>query len=388
MRLEELKALPVLNSNGDYTILITASTKKNKSKTIVPSGTSAGTYEKKITNISDALKRIKILNYKLKGQELQKIDELIEKEAGNVSTGISIATQKLIAKEKGINYYEHLGGNTLPIPFMNIINGGLHAGNELSFQEFMIVPMGKTFSQSILMATEVYKSLKTELKNKYGNQSINVGMEGGYAPLMKKNEEALKTITKVLHKLGYSEEVKIAIDAAANSFYNKNYQVDGLTITKDQLINYYEKLTNDYNLVSIEDPFQEEDFMSFNELKERLKKTQIVGDDLTVTNPERVIKAINNHSCNALLVKVNQAGTVTKTINSVNEARKDNWQIMISHRSGDTCDSFIADLSVGLNAQMIKSGAPARGERVAKYNRLLEIENELGKKAVYHRKIL
>jgi len=388
MRLEGLKALPVLNSNGDYTIMVTLSTKKNKSRTIVPGGTSAGAHEKKTTSTNDAVARIKILNNKLKGQELTKIDELIETEAGNVSTGISIATQKLIAKEKGKQYYEQLGGNTLPIPFMNIINGGMHAGNELSFQEFMIAPIGKTFSESILMATEVYKSLKNELKNKYGKQATNVGMEGGFSPPMKKNTEALKTITNVLEKLGYREEVKLAIDAAANSFYNKNYQVDGLTLNKEKLINYYEKITKDYNLISIEDPFNEEDFMSFNELHERLKNTQIVGDDLTVTNPERVIKAVDNKSCNCLLVKINQAGTVNKAMKAINEARKDNWNLMISHRSGDSCDSFIADLTVGLNAGMIKAGAPARGERVAKYNRLLEIENELGKKARYSKKLL
>jgi len=381
MQLDGLKALPVLNSNGDYTILVTAYTKQNKARTIVPGGTSAGTHEKEVTNISNALTRIKTLNKTLKGKELEKIDELIEKEPGNVSTGVSIAVQKLTAKEKGVSYYKHLGGSTLPIPFMNIINGGLHAGNELAFQEFMIAPIGKTFGESIMIATEVYKTLKDELKNKYGKQAVNLGMEGGFSPPMTKNTEALKTITKVLEKLGYSEEVKLAIDAAANSFYKKNYEVDGLKLTKEKLINYYEKLTKDYNLASIEDPFNEEDFMSFNELRERLKHTQIVGDDLTVTNPERVIKAIDNKSCNCLLVKINQAGTVTK-------AMKANWNLMISHRSGDSCDSFIADLAVGLNATMIKSGAPARGERVAKYNRLLEIENELGNKANFPKKIL
>jgi len=382
-RLSRLSALPVLDSNGDYTIRVRAFSGKNEGWAIVPSGNSKGAYEAMTISPFNAVQRINQLSRKLSGLSLDKIDSLITSEAGNVSTGISMAVHRLIASIDGVELFELFGGKLLPVPFMNIINGGAHAGNKLSFQEFMIAPRARTFSESVMMGAEGYHKLRQALKDKYGLAAINVGMEGGFAPPIKKVEEALNIISKTLSGLGYSEEVRLALDCAASQFYDgKKYSVNGLKLTKDKLIDYYEKLISDYNLISIEDPLDEEDFIGFAELTERVgKKAQVVGDDLLVTNPRRVERAINEKSCNALLLKVNQVGTVSKAVEAAMMARSDSWNLMVSHRSGDSCDPFIADLAVGLESGQIKSGAPCRGERVSKYNRLLEIEELLGNKA-------
>jgi len=388
--LKGLKALPVLDSNGNLTIMVEAVSGPHKASAIVPSGSSTGIHEAKTISVAKAVTRVKRLSTKLKGTPLDKIDSLIVREAGNVSTGISTAVHRLIALHKGVELFQLFGGKTLPVPFLNVINGGVHAGNNLAFQEFMVVPLGKSFSNSLMIGVKVYHALKDYLKNKYGPQSINVGLEGGFAPRFNSVEKPLKVLTDVISRLGYSKKVGLAIDAAASQFYSKGgYVVNGKKFSTQKLIDYYERLTNEYNIVSIEDPFHEDDFKSFTQLTRLLKgKARVVGDDLLVSNPSRVRRAVNEASCNCLLLKVNQVGTVSRALESVRIATKNDWSVMVSHRSGDSCDSFIADLAVGINAGMIKTGAPARGERVSKYNRLLEIERKLGLKAVYPKKVL
>lgn len=384
VKLKKLKAHEVLDSNGNLTLKVKAVAGRYEASAIVPSGSSRGIHESKVISADAAVKRVNLLSKELKGRKLSLIDSLIGDEPGNVSTGISISVNRLIAKSKGKEYYELLKGKTLPVPFMNVINGGVHAGNELAFQEFMIAPLGKNFRESLIMGARVYRELREHLENNYGRESINVGMEGGFAPPMKNVEEPLKVLSKVLFNLNLEKKVSIAIDAAASQFYKKDkYHVNGNKLTTDELIRYYEKLASEYNIVSIEDPFHEDDFDSFTRLRRVLKKSWVVGDDLLVSDPSRVRRAVNENSCNCLLLKVNQVGTVKRALESVNIAKKHDWKVMVSHRSGDSCDSFIADVAVGVNAGMIKSGAPARGERVAKYNRLLEIEEKLGSKAVY-----
>ncbi|MBD3311884.1 phosphopyruvate hydratase [archaeon] len=384
VKLKKLTAYQVLDSNGNLTLKVKAVAGSYEASAIVPSGSSRGIHESKVISAEAAVKRVNLLNKDLKNKKLSLIDSLISDEPGNVSTGISIAVNRLIAKSKGKEYYELLKGKTLPVPFMNVINGGLHAGNELAFQEFMIAPLGNTFKESLMMGARVYRELREYLENNYGRESINVGMEGGFAPPMKNVEEPLKVLRKVLFNLNLEKKVSLAIDAAASQFFNKDkYDVNDEKLSPDELIKYYEKLASEYNIVSIEDPFHEDDFESFARLRRVLKKSWVVGDDLLVSDPSRVRRAVNENSCNCLLLKVNQVGTVKRALESVNIAKKHDWKVMVSHRSGDSCDSFIADVAVGVNAGMIKSGAPARGERVAKYNRLLEIEEKLGSKALY-----
>lgn len=384
VKLKKLIARQVLDSNSNLTLKVKASTGKHEASAIVPSGSSRGIHELKIISAEAAVKRVNLLGKELKGKELDGIDLIINNEPGNVSTGISIAVNRLIAKSKGQEYYELLGGKKLPVPFMNVINGGVHAGNKLAFQEYMIAPMGKTFRESLMIGAKVYKELRGYLEDNYGKESVNVGMEGGFAPPMKSVEEPLKVLNRVLFNLNLEKKVSLAIDAAASQFYHKDkYEVNDDKLSAEELIDYYEKLASKHNIISIEDPFYEDDFESFAQLRRVLKKSWIVGDDLLVSDPSRVRRAVNESSCNCLLLKVNQVGTVKRALESANIAKKHEWKVMVSHRSGDSCDPFIADLAVGINAGMIKSGAPARGERVAKYNRLLEIEEELGSKAVY-----
>jgi len=383
-RLSGLKALPVLDSNGNWTLFVKAFAGKKMGWAIVPAGSSKGAHEARVISVSAAVKRVKFLNDKLMNEELSNIDSLIVRESGNVATGVSMAVHRLIALVRGVELFELWGGNTLPRPFLNVINGGVHAGNKLAFQEYMIAPVAKTFRESLSIGVKVYQALKEYLISNYGLNSINVGMEGGFAPPISDVEEPLKILTKVIDDLGFSKRVGLGIDAAANQFYDKEcYLVNGKRLSPAKLLSLYERLVNDYRLVSVEDPFQEEDFDNFALLTNLLKgKARVIGDDLLVSNPERVKRAVIRGSCNSLLLKVNQVGTVSKALESVRRV-DDSWSVMVSHRSGDSCDPFISDLTVGINAGMIKSGAPARGERVSKYNRLLEIEELLGKKAVY-----
>jgi enolase len=382
-KLEGLKALPVIDSNGRFTIKVTAYSRPYHASAIVPSGSSTGKYEARVVSVDKAVKRVLKLGKSLKAKELGLVDQLITKEPGNVSTGVSMAVHRLMAKVEGKELFEFFGGKTLPVPFFNVINGGVHAGNNLAFQEFLIAPQAKTFKKSLMIGVKVYHALKDYLKKNYGVRAINVGMEGGFAPALKSVEEPLKILTRVINNLGYSKSVGLALDAAATQFYSQgHYVIDGKKFSVGKLIDYYEKLVNDYGIISIEDPFFEEDFRSFSLLRQRVK-ARIVGDDLLATNPDRVLKGVTEGSCDCLLLKVNQVGTVSKALKSAEMVKDSGWDVMVSHRSGDSCDDFIADLAVGINAGLFKSGAPARGERVSKYNRLLEIEELLGKKAKY-----
>ncbi len=312
---------------------------------------------------------------------------------GNTITAVSIAVAKAAANTAGIQLYRYLGGayaSSLPVPLMNIINGGVHAGNELDFQEFLILPVGaEIFSEALRMAVEVYWELKDLLKEKYGLNAINVGDEGGYAPPMRSVEEALDALQRAIERSGYAlgEDFLLGIDVAATQIYDGNkraYQVEGKTLTPGELVDMYEDLTRRYSIAYLEDPFHEEDFNSFKELTRKIgHRTLIVGDDLYATNPSILEKGIEIQASNAALVKVNQIGTLTDTMKFIGMARDAGMRYIISHRSGDTEDPFIADLAVAMGAKLIKTGAPARGERTSKYNRLLEIEDELGPVASY-----
>jgi enolase len=260
----------------------------------------------------------------------------------------------------------------------NIINGGMHAGNDLAIQEFMIIPEADNFSERIRMASEIYHVLGKQLVERYGRGAKNVGDEGGYAPPMLNTRQACDAIMKAVEETGY--KCSLSIDAAASSFYDdhsRSYQIDGKELSEHELVEYYVELVKQYSISSVEDPFQEESFGGFANLKEELKDTQIVGDDLVVTNVTRLKEAITEGSMNALLLKVNQVGTVTEAMEAVKICRDHDLSLVVSHRSGETEDPFIADFSVGIDAGQIKTGAPARGERTAKYNQLLRIEERM-----------
>ncbi|KMZ74878.1 Phosphopyruvate hydratase [Zostera marina] len=325
-----------------------------------------------------------------------------QKLGANAILAVSLAVCKAGAAVNKIPLYQHianLAGNknlVLPVPAFNVINGGSHAGNKLAMQEFMILPVGaSSFKEAMKMGAEVYHNLKGVIKKKYGQDATNVGDEGGFAPNIQENKEGLELLKIAIEKAGYTGKVVIGMDVAASEFYTesdnsydlnfKEENNDGSQkITGDALKNVYKSFVEDYPIVSIEDPFDQDDWIHYAKMTEEMGiPVQIVGDDLLVTNPTRVSKAINEKSCNALLLKVNQIGSVTESIEAVKMSKRAGWGIMTSHRSGETEDTFIADLAVGLSTGQIKTGAPCRSERLAKYNQLLRIEEELGDKAVY-----
>jgi len=312
-----------------------------------------------------------------------------------------MAVAKAAAAEKGVPLYAHisdLAGTkkpyVLPVPFMNVLNGGSHAGGRLAFQEFMIVPSeAPTFTEAMRQGAEVYQKLKSLAKAKYGQSAGNVGDEGGVAPDIQSPEEALDLITDAIEQAGYTGKIKIAMDVASSEFYKtdaKKYDLDfknpdsdqSKWLTYEQLADLYKSLASKYPIVSIEDPFAEDDWEAWSYFF-KTSDFQIVGDDLTVTNPTFIKKAIELKSCNALLLKVNQIGTITEAIQAAKDAFGAGWGVMVSHRSGETEDVTIADIVVGLRAGQIKTGAPARSERLAKLNQILRIEEELGSSAVY-----
>jgi enolase len=286
-----------------------------------------------------------------------------------------------------VRLYEHVGGVDavlLPVPFFNVINGGQHAGNDLDFQEFMIAPLGAgSFSEALRIGSEIYHCLKGQLKDRHGDTAINVGDEGGFSPPLSRPEEALDAVSGAIEEMGYGGTVSLAMDVAASSFYSEGgYTVAGEKLDTGEMIELYKELVNAYPLVSIEDPLQEEDFEGFAEVTRRVP-VQIVGDDLFVTTASRLRRGIELGACNALLWKVNQVGTLTESLEAANIAYEHSYTVMASHRSGDTEDPFVADLAVAIGCGQIKSGAPARGERTAKYNQLLRIEDWLGERARY-----
>jgi enolase len=333
-------------------------------------------------------------------EEMIKLDGTKNKSVlgANAILSVSLANAKAAANAQGIPLHEHLGGVTavtLPIPMMNIINGGKHAGNKLKIQEFLILPIGAdSFKEALRMGVEVYYALKNILKSKYGVSATNVGDEGGFAPPMEKTNEALEAIIKAIEESGFklNKDVWLGIDAAASNFYNEKdgkYHIDDKALTPEEMLEFYKELIKNYKVFSIEDPFQEEDFESFVQLTKSVgKNTQIIGDDLFVTNIERLSKGISMEAANALLMKVNQIGTLTEAIEAAELALRNGYKVIVSHRSGETEYSTIADIAVGIKAQEIKTGAPARGERTAKYNQLLRIEEYLSSSAKYWGKII
>ena len=339
-----------------------------------------------------------------------KIDELMKnldgtpnkgKLGANAILGVSLAIAKAGAAAKKVPLYQHfadLAGNkdlVLPTPSFNVINGGSHAGNRLAFQEFMILPVGaQSFSEAMMMGCEVYHTLKAVIKKKYGQDACNVGDEGGFAPSIQSNYEGTDLLMEAIKQAGYEKEVKIGMDVAASEFYTKDHKYDldfktanndgSMTYTGPALAELYKDLCKKYPIISVEDPFDQDDWENYTAFTAAIgKDVQIVGDDLLVTNTSRIKEANAKKACNALLLKVNQIGSVTESIDAVKMAKRNGWGVMTSHRSGETEDNYIADLAVGLCTGQIKTGAPCRSERLSKYNQLLRIEEELGSKAKY-----
>ena len=309
----------------------------------------------------------------------------------NAILGVSLATAKAAAESLGLPLYQYLGGvnaKELPVPMMNILNGGSHADNNVDIQEFMIMPVGaSSFAEALRMGTEVYHNLKAVLKEK--NLSTSVGDEGGFAPNLKSNEDALLCIVDAIKRAGYipGEQVALALDVAASELYENgtyNLASEMLKKTSDEMIDYYEGLIERYPIVSIEDGLDEDDWEGWRKMTERLgDRVQLIGDDLFVTNPERLARGIKEKCANSILIKLNQIGTLTETLDAIEMAKQAGYTAVVSHRSGETEDVTLAHVAVAVNAGMIKTGAPARTERVAKYNELLRIEEELGEAAVY-----
>ncbi len=409
--IEHIHAREILDSRGNPTVEVDVLTESGFGRASVPSGASTGTNEalelrdkdrrylgkgvaKAVNNVNTELKD-SLIGMDVRGQ--REIDTLMQELDGtpnksrlgaNAILGVSLAAAHAAADSLGISLYRYLGGTnafTLPVPTMNVINGGKHAGNDLAIQEFMLQPGGaKTFSEALRMGAETYHTLGVILVKKYGAGAVNVGYEGGFAPPLVNTRDALDALTAAIQEVGYEKEISIGLDAAASEFYkNGTYIVDGRIYSPDDLVDFYADLVKTYPILSIEDPFHEEAFDDFAALTKELGDTIIIGDDLFVTNVTRLEKGIKMNAANALLLKVNQIGTLSEALDAARLAQKNRYKVVVSHRSAETEDTTIADISVAVGAELIKTGAPARSERNAKYNQLLRIEEELGKAARY-----
>ncbi|KAL1813269.1 enolase [Daucus carota subsp. sativus] len=429
--IKSIKARQIFDSRGNPTVEVDIGLSNgNWCRAAVPSGASTGVYEalelrdggsdylgkgvsKAVGNVNsviapaligkDPTDQTGIDNFMV-----QQLDGTVnewgwckQKLGANAILAVSLAVCKAGASVLNIPLYKHianLAGNkklVLPVPAFNVINGGSHAGNKLAMQEFMILPVGaSSFSEAMKMGVEVYHNLKSVIKKKYGQDATNVGDEGGFAPNIQQNKEGLELLKTAIEKAGYTGKVVIGMDVAASEFYGKDKTYDlnfkeenndgSEKISGDKLKDLYKSFVSEYPIVSIEDPFDQDDWEHYGKMTSECgKEVQIVGDDLLVTNPKRVEKAIQEKTCNALLLKVNQIGSVTESIEAVKMSKRAGWGVMTSHRSGETEDTFIADLAVGLSTGQIKTGAPCRSERLAKYNQILRIEEELGSEAVY-----
>ena len=411
--IKSVHAREILDSRGNPTVEVEVElADKTFGRAAVPSGASTGAFEaaelrdggsrylgKGVqTAVNNVNNKIAPVVIGLNAQAQRDLDvKMIELDGSknksnlgaNAILGVSLATARAVALSKNQSLFKHLGGQeakTLPVPMMNILNGGAHADTNVDIQEFMIAPIGaENFKESIRWGAEIYHSLKSVLKKK--GLATSIGDEGGFAPNLESNRAALDLILVAIESAGFKagSQIALAMDVAATEFFaDGKYKFEGKQLTSDQMIDYYSELVQSYPLVSIEDPLDEDDWSGWAKLTANLgEKIQIVGDDLFVTNPERLQRGIDSKTANALLVKVNQIGSLTETIDAVNLAHKNNYKSMMSHRSGETEDTTIADLAVALNCGQIKTGAPARSERVAKYNQLLRIEEELGSTAVY-----
>jgi len=424
MSVSSIKARQIFDSRGNPTVEVDMVTPKGMFRAAVPSGASTGIYEalemrdkdpkayhgkgvsKAVGNVNDKIAPAMVkANLDLSDQKavddfMLKMDGTANKETlgANAILAVSMAACKAGAAAKGVPLYQHiadLAGNkrlVLPVPAFNVINGGSHAGNKLAMQEFMILPTGaSSFTEAMKMGTEVYHHLKAVIKSKYGQDACNVGDEGGFAPNILENKEGLELLKTAIEKAGYTGKIEIGMDVAASEFFkNGKYDLDFKNkdsnpdewLSSSALADLYRSFVRDYPVTSIEDPFDQDDWEAYTALNADAAY-QIVGDDLLVTNPKRVQTGIDKKACNALLLKVNQIGTVTEAIDACKMSQAAGWGVMVSHRSGETEDTFIADLVVGLCTGQIKTGAPCRSERLAKYNQILRIEEELGANAVY-----
>ncbi len=413
MKIEAVWAREVLDSRGNPTVEAEITVAGHKVRAIAPSGASTGSWEahelrdgdarfggKGVLNavnnvrteIAKAIVGMDPADQRAVDEAMIELDGTDNKKrlGANAIIATSLAVAKAGSMVDGVPLYQHIGDNgvTLPVPMLNIINGGKHAGGNLKIQEFMIIPAGaKSFSECLRMSSEVYMSLKSLLKKKYGVGAINLGDEGGFAPPLDTSAEAMETILSAVSDAGYApgKDLFLALDAASSEFYNDGvYDVDGMKLSAGELADHYKKLTETYPLISIEDPFFEDDFETTAELTKKIgSNVQIVGDDLFVTNTKRLSKGIDVGAANALLLKVNQIGTVTEAGDAAQMSFDNGYSVVVSHRSGESEDVSIADLAVGWGSGQIKTGAPARGERTSKYNQLLRIEEELGSKAVF-----
>ena len=443
-RIKSIKAREILDSRGEPTIEVELSANGSKFKASVPSGASKGKFEAKELRdggkrhqgkgVLRAVAGInEIIAPKIIGKYVInqiKIDGIINKLDGtkdksrlgaNSALAVSMAVCRAGAEAKSVPLYQHLADIysekilifskkkfSLPTPCFNVINGGAHAGNQLDVQEFMVVPQMDSFAKNLEEGVKIYQCLKGLLKDKFGKSAVNLGDEGGFAPSLKRTQDCLSLIMTAAKKVGSTKKIKIGLDVAASQFYlpphhnigsrgrNKKYHFEGKKFNSDQLLNFYKNLIKKFPIIFLEDPFDEEDCAGFQKAQKTIGKkvfrsrgaskvlvrdeVLILGDDFLTTNIERITRAYREEACSGTIIKPNQIGTVIETIEAAKLAKSYDWKILVSHRSGDTADSFIADLAVGVNADFIKSGAPARGERVAKYNRLLEIEEEIKKK--------
>ena len=415
-KIDAVGAREILDSRGNPTIEVEIILEDDAfGRAAVPSGASTGAFEAHeqrdgdkgrymgkgvlgavhavLDDIDEALTDLDANDQRLVDETMIKLDGTANKEklGANAILGVSLANARAAAESNGLQLYEYLGegkGVTLPVPLMNIINGGAHADTGVDIQEFMIVPLGaETYSEALRWGVEVYHNLKGLLQSK--GLATGLGDEGGFAPELPTNADALELIVEAIAKSGYTlgKDIALALDVAATEFYSEatgTYKFEGKERTTDEMIAYYAELLERFPLVSIEDPLAEDDWAGWTKMTAQLgDRVQIVGDDLYVTNPSRLQRGIDEKAGNAILVKVNQIGTLTETRDAVELAQSKGMKAIISHRSGETEDTFIADLAVATNAGQIKTGAPARSERVAKYNQLLRIEEELMDAAVY-----
>jgi len=415
-KINKIHAREILDSRGNPTVEVDVVLDNGlMGRAAVPSGASTGTREavelrdgdKKRYLGKGVLKAVenvnKIISPELIGKDPSKqkeIDCLMIKLDGtenktkfgaNAILGVSLAVAKAAAQDKGVSIYRYLGGKDarrLPIPFLNILNGGKHADNNVDIQEFMIAPIGApSFKEALRYAAEVYHTLKGILKSK--GLSTSVGDEGGFAPNLSRNEEAIEVIIAAIEKAGYKpgKDIAIVLDPAASEFYqDEKYllKADNKNLSSKEMVDYYAGLVSKYPIISIEDGLAENDWEGWKILTQKLgEKIQLVGDDIFVTNPKILAEGIKQSVANAVLIKLNQIGTITETLETINLAKKAGYTCMFSHRSGETEDSFLADITVATNTGQLKTGAPARSERLAKYNQLLRIEEELGDKATF-----
>jgi len=415
-KIKDVKAREILDSRGNPTVEVDVFLSSGiMARAAVPSGASTGEHEalelrdgdkkrylgkgvlKAVGNIKGKIKKAIVG----KDADFRKIDKiLIDLDAtpnkarlgANAILGVSLAVAKAKAKENKVSFFRYLGGDKarlLPVPFMNVLNGGLHADNNLDIQEFMVVPLGfSTFKRALQAASETFHHLKAILKSK--KHSTAVGDEGGFAPNLKKNEEALELIVLAIKKAGYKagKEIALALDPAASSFFKGGYQFEGKRRDYNYMVDFYKRVVAKYPIISIEDGLAEDDWEGWQKLTKVLgKKIQLIGDDIFVTNSQRLTRGIKEGIANSVLIKVNQVGSLSETLETIDLAYKNNYRAMISHRSGETEDVSIAHLAVASGCGQIKTGSLSRSERIAKYNELLRIEEELGKKAVYAGKI-